>query len=734
MRVNLSTRPEILEVHGFLQGLRAAVAKVTGRYGLRLEPARHSATLGHEAQAKAELENLISHCETQGATQSIAAAVLIDLALDGRVMLPAVGTALFPLAPADYDFKLTPFMRAVDDGANDVKQRWIDQRSHLQLLLATDCRKEGEFEISQFVGLHDLLLEHRPKKVKFSLLTPEYVLLRAVEVADPSALGRDIRHGYVIWRVTESFKSMSFSEFMADPKNLEGVRIHGHLRERIELKQHVEARKARENARKAKERADRQDSPYVSELLAIARSNTASAPEDYFAALRGGSNVKGFRPDGWLDEPIPYPGRPNTDVASIGAKWFIAFRAYLTHRRKDYETDKQVRSALVILADYLLLYLPWWFEVNPDTTLKYPSAPKQFLRYFYVDRTRFHSEEAASLGSLPKTLNELLTLRRPTPGSRNYTRLALEAFFKFVLTYFEDNTEFVKKGMENPIRTEFDNEVAGRRTKTNKVPFAEDVYPFLVQYGQAVEAFGEFLQQEAYARNRFRELPYGSVEGYRTAEWGFVPIFRYRGKLYRVEWVPSIYLVSKRTLQTNPVGKAGLYVNGQRINSGKSRNVTLNFPHLTVVRLLNAMVETGLRGQSVQWLDRRSFDQLASPVSELAELYGNPQTQSFHSLYVNTDKTHEEWRNFVPWRVRRSLLAERYFQDSVADEYCSIEVDYEDREHSRFMPVLALFRSDRSAKPFSDTLYSNRWVEFLYARVQQFGPPELSLIPFESTT
>lgn len=712
MRVNLSSAPVSLKRAGLATALRAAMAHATSCTGVQLFT--NLPDDAPDARLDSELGNLASLLTVDAPAQSAAAAALTTLAIAGHVMLPAVGRSLFELAPSNYYFELSPFLAGVDEWVASQEPRWLRKRSHLQLILATDCRRAGGFDIHAFARLHNWLAYEQGVDPKFAMGAPAYLLLRGIEMADASALGRDLRHGYIIWHASESDKSMSFEEFMADPKNLAGMRVHGHERERIELKTHVERRQALSIGRKSKERTERSSSPYVEGLRRIARMSTATAPEDYFAELRGSSNVKGFRPDAWIEEPVDYPGREAVSVTQLGSKWFIAFRAFLVHRRKDYETEKHIRASLHLLADYVLLYLPWWMERHPETALEFPSSPKQFLRYFYVDRTRFHTEQTQGVGSLPKTLNELLHLRRPTPGSRNVVRLAMQQFFGFLLTYFEDNSDFVTRGMQNPIRTDFDNELAGRRTKTNKVPFAEDVFPFLVHYGQAVEAFGEFLQQEAYLRNCFREMPFGVSDGYNTADWGYVPTFWYRGCLYRLDWIPNIFTVSKRTLLSNPPGREGLYVHGQRINVGTNRNVSLNLPHLTVVRLLNSLVETGLRAQSLQWLDRRTFDLLAPSVASLAALHGNAEVQNYHALYINTDKTHDEWRNLVSWRVRRSLLAELHFQESVSDEFSTTEVAYEDRDHSRFLPVLPLFRSDRNAKPVSDSLYSYRWVEFLY--------------------
>ena len=135
--------------------------------------------------------------------------------------------------------------------------------------------------------------------------------------------------------------------------------------------------------------------------------------------------------------------------------------------------------------------------------------------------------------------------------------------------------------MVNPIRLDFDRVKSSARTKTNKVPFAEDVFPLLVFYCQALEAFGEYLQQSAYSTDRFKNLPFGEVYGYNTAAWGYVPYVRYRGEVLPIRWIPSIYPVARRSIQANPEGLAGIYVKGCRLNYGENRVMVLNMPHLS---------------------------------------------------------------------------------------------------------------------------------------------------------
>lgn len=711
MQINLSAKPKIINgpnVHSIFNRALIEAQEFTGA----LLPGIKKNTNEAVEEYLATLYDLVQSSRED--LSAGAAASLLRLAYDGVVMLPVRTPSLRTIAPSNYPFVMPALFATVDDYVTSLQPKWLPLNSHLQLLLATDCRHAGQFDIYAFEALHSLLNKTESGKVRFSLNAPIYMMLRGVELAEGTALNRDLRHAYIIWRASESDKSMRFSEFMSDPHNLQGMRVHGHARERIELQEHTDRRRVLEHQRAARLRKDRPTRPFVQSLLDIAEADRPDAPEAYFGALNGGSNVKGFRGELWLENPVNYPGRADIDIAKLGEKWLVAFLAFLVHRQREYETEKQVRSALHVLADYLLLYLPWWIEKNPGTSIALPSAPKDFFRYQFFDRTRFNNEEEQVQFALPKTLNELLHLRRPTPDSRNYTRICLQMFFDFVITFFEDRADFVSQKMLNPVRSDFDNEVSSRRSKTNKIPFAEDVFPFLIHYGQALEAFGEFLQQQAYEKDIFRNMPGGPRDGYTTAEWGYVPIFWYRGRPYQVSWLPGIYLVAKRTLQGNPDGTAGIYVSGVKINTGKVRNVTVSFPHLTTVRLLMAMTETGLRGQSVQWLDRRTFDNLASPVAQLSALYGNPLGQNYSPLFVNTDKAHDQWSNLISWRVRRSMHSECHFQDSVIDSQVTQTVPYEDRANTRFLPVLPLFRTDRGPKPVSDSTYSMRWVEFLY--------------------
>ena len=436
-------------------------------------------------------------------------------------------------------------------------------------------------------------------------------------------------------------------------------------------------------------------------------------PERYFEALTGARNTD-FRNENWLQAPAHYPGREHIRVQELGKLWLGAMNAWMVHREANYESDKEARMSLHILADYVLLYLPWWNELHEEAKLEIPAAPKHFSRFLFVSRTVFHRDQSPSEAVMPKTLIELLHLRRPFADGKNVMLGNWQRFFQFVITAFEDNDIVAGKKMTNPIRLDFDRVKSSARMKTNKVPFAEDVFPLLVLYCQAAETFGEYLQQSAYDEDRFKDLPFGPGSGYETEAWGYVPYVRYRGKAFPVRWIPNIYAVARRAINANPEGSAGIYVTGCRQNNGQSRTMVLNIPHLTIVRMLLTMVETGLRGQNVQWLDRNLWDSLSDAKTHVSQLHTWTPPEYFTLLLVNTDKVRDEpWTTYISWRVRRSLIAESCFQASMVDNDIDEAVKYEGRKNTRFRPIVPLFRSFVGPLPFGDSNYSARWLQLI---------------------
>jgi len=494
-----------------------------------------------------------------------------------------------------------------------------------------------------------------------------------------------------------------------------GSRVHGIKRKRIETPAQIALRNARAAERYKAKQENKEVTPEFRILLDLGKQQSKDSYLDYLKCFYN-NRTGNLRAEGWIASPT-YPGREHIDLPELGKFWFPVMEGWLNHRIhvQRFESNKVPMAALHLFSDYLFLYLPWWKELNPESSIKLVAAPKDFLRYQFVSRTKFENESNLESDKLPLTILEFIAQRRNGPDGRNTVTSHLERFFQFIITAYEDQPDIAGTNMVNPFRLYFDKIKSSRRSKTNKIPFAGNVYPHLVHYGQAVEAFGEYLMQLAYEKDIFDEKTYGETYGFDTEKYGYIPFVLFRGKIYKVLWIPNVYQFSKCQIQSNPHKPAGIYVNGSRINSGENKVRDINLPQLSVLRMLMGLIETGLRGQGMQWLDRRSWDSLNVRKTPLAELYTDSPLDMFTLMHVNTDKSkNDPWTAYISWRLRRSLLTEQYFQESLADIYIDIEVDYENRPHSRFLPIVPLFRSNRASTPCSDSAYFEKWIQMLF--------------------
>lgn len=495
-----------------------------------------------------------------------------------------------------------------------------------------------------------------------------------------------------------------------------GNRIHGIKRPRIETPEQISIRNSKARERKKIKKTANGFSPVLKVLVELGKLHTNDACIEYIRLFQGNRTAH-LRPEGWLSSPLPYPGREHVEISKIGKIWFPVMDSWLDHRTRvqGFESNKDSRGSIHILADYLFLYLPWWKELNPEATIKLVEAPKDFLRFQFVSRTIIPDVMESELEKFPMTLLEFISLRRTEADGKNTVLAHLERFFQYVITVYEDQEDVAGFKMVNPIRLFFDKIKSFRRSKTNKIPFEEEVYSHLVPFGQAVEAFGEHLMQLAYESNYFEEKKCGRLLGFDTSQYGYVPFILFRGKVYKVLWIPNVYNISKRQIQSNPAEPAGIYVNGTRINNGEDKVRQINLPQLTVLRMLLALIENGLRGQSIQWLDRRSWDSRNANKTPLAKLYTNSISEMFTLLHVNTDKSKDNpFPTFIHRRIRRSFLSEQYFQESLFDPDINLEIDYENRAHSRFERIVPLFRSNKVPSPYGDKVYAEKWTQLLF--------------------
>ena len=395
----------------------------------------------------------------------------------------------------------------------------------------------------------------------------------------------------------------------------------------------------------------------------------------------------------WRNGQHPtYVDREHVNVAPLAKVWVQCFEAFMHHRKvvKGYREVSAVLSSLNLLADYLFFYLPWWKEVFPDSKVELPRTPRELVRYTFVSR---HSP--APVSEVPVTLVDIIRMRR----SDDTTRVALHhlrLLFDFIETNYADDESVAGPSFKSPLNIEFDAPRAKTKGKTNKEVIPKHIYGYLLFYCYAVEKFGMHLEEMAKAGTLpLKRKALAAAAQFEAKAFGFVPEVRYRGQSHPLPQVPNVWAWVERTLKP----------------SDGSPGAKVYMPHPSPLRMLIASLESGLRVQSFQWLDRGSWRSLQGSTS--------PESYTF-PLLVNTDKTKtHSWRTFIVYRLQHMLERQEAFQTQFADADAYGPVEYEGLEDSPFDPIRPLFRATGSGYPFSDAAYHRYW-KFLMVGFEAF--------------
>ena len=587
---------------------------------------------------------------------------LVDLWRRGALLLPTVFTpgTRFPMSIVDHD--IVQWLQAIDPKSADGVQPTSSHRLYFygpRLLFATDWYRVEDVSITDIAKLH--LAQQRYAKG----LHPHAIA------------GSQFPWSQFPAELLKSFPDrVAFNEADLIRYSAWSAR---NATTRGELEDFSPETKDKKKAAPAP-RTPRAAPRVVSgdELATEARrASTHDAVLAYFKRLSK-------RPDSvdWKGRTPLYPGREHIDVAQASAMWVQSFKAFLHHREhiQGYRSSYEVVASLNILADYLFLYLPWWRELFPTGEVGIPMAPRDFARYAYVSR---HNDEPLEV--LPAPLLNLVRLRRPKAESAATCIKHLTLYFRFVGAQFGDDEHVAGPAFRNPLDDEFDApRLPGKKNKTNKEIIPRNIYGHLLFYCYAVEEFGQHILNMALA-GKFEDswADMRAASRYETARFGMTPVVRYRGMEMPVRSVPNVFTWAERE-----VARGG-------------GTVTVTVPHLTALRLLITSLETGLRCQSVQWLDRTTWDSMNDGAGE----------QYTYRLLVNTDKTKvEAWAPPIVFRVRHVLQREVDFQKVFADFDTFGPVPYEGLSSSPFDPVRPLFKSPSTGRPIGDAVYYDAWL------------------------
>lgn len=120
------------------------------------------------------------------------------------------------------------------------------------------------------------------------------------------------------------------------------------------------------------------------------------------------------------------------------------------------------------------------------------------------------------------------------------------------------------------------------------------------------------------------------------------------------------------------------------------------------------MLETGLRGQSIQWLDM-NFDHLVM-VKDIVE-------DGIYPLHVNTDKVKKcAWVAYVAGRVIKVLRKRRDFRATLAGEIFEEQIYYEGNSESKWGKFYPVFSTNpETGFPHTDGTYTDHFKHIFHA-------------------
>ncbi|MGK0270589.1 MAG: hypothetical protein ACI88H_001236 [Cocleimonas sp.] len=400
---------------------------------------------------------------------------------------------------------------------------------------------------------------------------------------------------------------------------------------------------------------------------------------------------KGFYPGLSVEPRIQFP------------EWCTVIEAYL----KKIVTSINNRKALIAyLADYLFVYLVFFYESNTDAVHHLPTKIQDFSRVIFWDQTVMPQEFQANA---PITLAEFIKERAPS-NSGKMVNIA-QGFFEFIKTnYCVYHPEFpdalVLNNFENPINqaTDVSGKWKNKSAPTNKIAMPIETLPFVHNTLRVLnEAHNKLQKLLLKDENSSKRLSYTRRHFvFKLSDWDIDCSFELNGKTVRFDVIPDLF--------------------NWELGGG-------HYPALSCFRMLRTNVHAGQRMENIQWLDIDNFDQ-----NSQGRVDGY-----FQPLWIDIDKIYESRVAKIPTFILDELQAEREYQRTYGLEISPIKSTYSEKL------ISPLFRSNaahNTGGPFCDQAYYDLWVDilwFIQQHYNEFVPPSkqhsfVRLVPYKDST
>lgn len=348
--------------------------------------------------------------------------------------------------------------------------------------------------------------------------------------------------------------------------------------------------------------------------------------------------------------------------------WCELFSSYLEYRQvvQGYEDTKTVTGSLRKLADYISFFLPTKLKegnLPADLVVRTPKCFRRGKHIVAIDGDISSITYREYLSNFSKSNDTLRALIGHAAK-----------FFEWIETHYSEteHEDIAGPSFRNPFNLEFDQPISKKRYHTNKRNISRYALPHLLLWLYEIESFGIHLLklEKASKLEGVPKVTSSNIEHHLSpADFEFEASYKISGETVIIDRIPLRLLRSGRT--SGPIW-------------------------LSHLRWQIFTLETGLRHQSTQWLDHRSWKQISESESEKEVL----------NIHINTDKVHGPFVVPVLARVWNLLCRQNRQEESSGNAWQA--VPYEGRKHSRFSDVEHLFRNYKG-KYIKDSDYWEFW-------------------------
>lgn len=361
--------------------------------------------------------------------------------------------------------------------------------------------------------------------------------------------------------------------------------------------------------------------------------------------------------------------------------WDILEKSYINKRRV--ESYKSIENALGYLNMYLFFILPEWYD-NNESNLEYPKNPIDLKAGSFISRVIKDNQIK------PPTLLEFLYEIQEKKQVKNeylYTIIKnLEKFFDFIETYSEELPGC--KGFTQPISS-LDYPKVMRSKGTNKGLIPRHLFGNIINYIEVISNYNKIINERileekidiSWINRNLNENQF--IDTVLIQEKiGFVPIIYINGEMIILKEIPNV-----------------LDIKSTRLKDG--RILRLHYPH--IINHILVALQTGIRGNHIQWLDAEKFDSLVKED-------GN----SFAPLYVNTDKSKTSaWTPIVHKKVITILREQLSWRNLIDNSAFNEKKFYNNNPKTKWGSFYPLFSYTTEGLPYSDSFYLRDWIKIL---------------------